>query len=98
MPKPTAPKPTLKMELASMVEVANLELAAAPAQACEPTRPVVIFKQPSAKVSMRKIEVDATPLTVKAVDDALTKRKLLIDEDALLTIKAPVTDKAVVEA
>ena len=47
---------------------------------------------------MRKTVVEATPETVRAVDEALTVRKLLIEEEALLTIRAPITDRAVVEA
>src|SRR6185369_2169702 len=98
---PTAPAPTLKIELVSMVEVANLELL--PVQAWEPTRPVVMFRQPLARVSIRKTEVEATPAVVRAVVEALvtvpvTTFKLLIDELALLTISAPLTVSAVVEA
>lgn len=46
---------------------------------------------------MRRTEVEATPLIVRAVVEALTIRRLLILEEALLTMRAPITEKAVDE-
>jgi hypothetical protein len=71
-------------------DVANFELPAPPPQAAEPTRPDVMFKHPSARVSTRRTEVEATPDTVSAVDEPFTMRRLLIDEEAAFTITPPV--------
>jgi hypothetical protein len=67
---PTDPSPTLKMELASIVDVDHLELRVSTAQAAEPTKPDVMLRHPLARVSILRTEVEATPETVIAVDDA----------------------------
>jgi hypothetical protein len=56
-----------------MVEVDHFELtvSVSTAQVCEPTSPVVMFRQPFAKVSIRSTDVEATPDTVRAVEEAL---------------------------
>jgi hypothetical protein len=47
---------------------------------------------------MRRTDVEATPATVNAVDEPFTIRRFEIDEEALFTISAPDTVRAVVEA
>ena len=44
-----------------------------------PTNPLEIFRQPLAKVSIRKTEVEATPLTVRAVVEAYGKVEAVVE-------------------
>jgi hypothetical protein len=50
-----------------------------PPQVTEATSPVVILRQPSAKVSMRRTEVEATPETVIAVVEAYGKTDFVVE-------------------
>jgi hypothetical protein len=68
-------------------DVAHFEFGCT--QAAEPTAPDAMFKHPSARESIRRFDVDATPATVSAVEDAYVARKFVIVEEELLAINPP---------
>jgi hypothetical protein len=69
--KTMMPPPPLGVT-SELVEVAHFEFGVlvSVTQALRPTKPAVMVKQPSAKESTRNWEVEATPLTVRAVEEA----------------------------
>ena len=48
-------------------------------QAVVPTKPEAMFRHPFARVSIRKTEVEATPLTVRAVVEAYGKTDFVVE-------------------